>query len=248
VPGKVVGPSFSAAEVPEVIEAVLDTYRRCASPRPTASRNLHRHAAPRRPRPVQGRRQRRPLRGAGNRMIERTAEDPPRAAEYAGWKPERAGAGQRRRPEDPRWKAWTASSWTSPSSPTAAPSARPYLLRRRGFTGDIRATGDVLIDQLVQMQRTGFSSAVLKEGKDPADAERQFARFAAFYQGDAGAAAAVRAGLSTDERHRPARPAVEGLRSQAGGDAAAAGPRRAEFAPLKQASTAWAPRTWSSRT
>ena len=28
VPGKVVGPSFSAAEVPEVIEAVLDTYRR----------------------------------------------------------------------------------------------------------------------------------------------------------------------------------------------------------------------------
>jgi hypothetical protein len=35
------------------------------------------------------------------------------------------------------------------------------------------------------MHRTGFSSAVLKEGKDPADAERQFARYAAFYQGDA---------------------------------------------------------------
>jgi uncharacterized protein (DUF934 family) len=58
------------------------------------------------------------------------------------------------------------------------------LRRRRGFTGDIRATGDVLIDQLVQMQRTGFTSAVLKEGKDPAEAERQFARYAAFYQGD----------------------------------------------------------------
>jgi uncharacterized protein (DUF934 family) len=58
------------------------------------------------------------------------------------------------------------------------------LRRRRGYTGDIRATGDVLIDQLVQMQRTGFTSAVLKEGKDPADAERQFARYAAFYQGD----------------------------------------------------------------
>ncbi|RZJ15478.1 MAG: nitrite reductase, partial [Haliea sp.] len=27
LPGKVVGPSFSAAEVPEVIEAVLETYR-----------------------------------------------------------------------------------------------------------------------------------------------------------------------------------------------------------------------------
>jgi uncharacterized protein (DUF934 family) len=59
------------------------------------------------------------------------------------------------------------------------------LRQRRGFSGDIRATGDVLIDQLVQMYRVGFSSAVLKEGKDPADAERQFARYDAFYQGDA---------------------------------------------------------------
>lgn len=60
------------------------------------------------------------------------------------------------------------------------------LLRQRlGFQGDIRATGDVLVDQLVQMYRTGFSSAVLKEGKDPADAERQFARYRDFYQGDA---------------------------------------------------------------
>ena len=59
------------------------------------------------------------------------------------------------------------------------------LLRRRGFDGDIRAIGDVLVDQLVQMWRTGFSSAVLKEGKDPADAERQLTRYAAFYQGDA---------------------------------------------------------------
>ncbi len=59
------------------------------------------------------------------------------------------------------------------------------LRQRRGFRGDIRATGDVLIDQLVQMYRVGFSSAVLKEGKDPADAERQFARYRSFYQGDA---------------------------------------------------------------
>jgi uncharacterized protein (DUF934 family) len=59
------------------------------------------------------------------------------------------------------------------------------LRQRRGFTGEIRATGDVLIDQLVQMYRVGFSSAVLKEGKDPADAERQFARYPEFYQGDA---------------------------------------------------------------
>ena len=64
--------------------------------------------------------------------------------------------------------------------------SQAFLLRRRlGFTGDIRATGDVLIDQLVQMERTGFSSAVLKEGVDATDAQRQFDRFASFYQGDA---------------------------------------------------------------
>ena len=64
--------------------------------------------------------------------------------------------------------------------------SQAVLLRRRyGFTGDIRATGDVLIDQLVQMARSGFTSAVLAEGNDPAAAERQFARYQAFYQGDA---------------------------------------------------------------
>ena len=59
------------------------------------------------------------------------------------------------------------------------------LRRRRGYQGDIRATGDVLVDQLVQMQRTGFSSAVLRDGVDAADAQRQFDLFPAFYQGDA---------------------------------------------------------------
>jgi uncharacterized protein (DUF934 family) len=64
--------------------------------------------------------------------------------------------------------------------------SQAFLLRRRmGFRGDIRATGDVLIDQLVQMERMGFSSAVLKEGVDASDAQRQFDRFSAFYQGDA---------------------------------------------------------------
>jgi uncharacterized protein (DUF934 family) len=60
------------------------------------------------------------------------------------------------------------------------------LLRQRlQFVGEIRATGDVLIDQLVHMARCGFDVAVLKEGVDAADAQRQFDRFASFYQGDA---------------------------------------------------------------
>jgi uncharacterized protein (DUF934 family) len=63
--------------------------------------------------------------------------------------------------------------------------SQAYLLRRRlGFRGDLRATGDVLVDQLIQMERTGFTSAVLKDGIDPEDAQRQLDRFPAFYQGD----------------------------------------------------------------
>lgn len=64
--------------------------------------------------------------------------------------------------------------------------SQAYLLRRRlGYQGELRATGDVLIDQLVQMARTGFDVAVLREGVDASDAQRQFDRFHAFYQGDA---------------------------------------------------------------
>jgi uncharacterized protein (DUF934 family) len=64
--------------------------------------------------------------------------------------------------------------------------SQAHLLRvRRRFKGDIRATGDVLIDQLVQMQRSGFTSAVLRGDQDLAHAGRQFERYAEYYQGDA---------------------------------------------------------------
>ena len=49
----------------------------------------------------------------------------------------------------------------------------------------IRATGDVLVDQLLQMQRSGFSSAVLRADQNLFHAQRQLAHFANFYQGDA---------------------------------------------------------------
>lgn len=64
--------------------------------------------------------------------------------------------------------------------------SQAFLLRRRlGFTGEIRATGDVLIDQLVQLQRTGFDAAVLRADQNIAHAQRQFDRYSAYYQGDA---------------------------------------------------------------
>ncbi|MBC7548227.1 MAG: DUF934 domain-containing protein [Polaromonas sp.] len=68
--------------------------------------------------------------------------------------------------------------------------SQAFLLSRRlHFKGDIRATGDVTADQLAQMQRNGFTSAVLRADQDMALAERVLAAYPGFgvgaYQGDA---------------------------------------------------------------
>jgi uncharacterized protein (DUF934 family) len=64
--------------------------------------------------------------------------------------------------------------------------SQAFLLRRRlGFKGEIRATGDVLVDQVVQMARTGFDVAVLREDQSMDVAQRQMDRYKGFYQGDA---------------------------------------------------------------
>jgi len=64
--------------------------------------------------------------------------------------------------------------------------SQAFLLRRRlGFAGQIRATGDVLIDQLLQMQRSGFSQAVLRADQDIEHGQRLLAHYEGFYQGDA---------------------------------------------------------------
>ena len=63
--------------------------------------------------------------------------------------------------------------------------SQAWLLRRRlRFTGDIRATGEVLIDQLLQMKRCGFSQAVLRADQDAVHGARLLAGFDGFYQGD----------------------------------------------------------------
>ncbi|MDP2451070.1 MAG: DUF934 domain-containing protein [Polaromonas sp.] len=63
------------------------------------------------------------------------------------------------------------------------------LRRRRGFAGEIRATGDVLADQLAQMERSGFDVAVLRADQDMATAQRVLASYPGYgvgrYQGDA---------------------------------------------------------------
>jgi len=64
--------------------------------------------------------------------------------------------------------------------------SQAFLLRRRlGFKGELRATGDVLVDQLQLMQRSGFDTAVLRADQSLDVAQRQLGYFANFYQGDA---------------------------------------------------------------
>ena len=64
--------------------------------------------------------------------------------------------------------------------------SQAFLLRRRlRFQGELRATGDVLIDQLVQMQRSGFTQAVLRADQNLAHGQALLAHYPAFYQGDA---------------------------------------------------------------
>jgi uncharacterized protein (DUF934 family) len=63
--------------------------------------------------------------------------------------------------------------------------SQAVLLRQRlHFAGELHATGDVLIDQLLQMQRTGFSHAQLRSDQDLAHGEHLLTHFAGFYQGD----------------------------------------------------------------
>ena len=64
--------------------------------------------------------------------------------------------------------------------------SQAFLLSRRlGFRGEIRATGDVLVDQLPLLARNGFTVAALRADQDLAVAERQLERFKGYYQGDA---------------------------------------------------------------
>ena len=68
--------------------------------------------------------------------------------------------------------------------------SQAFLLSRRlGFKGDIRATGDVLVDQLALMQRSGFTSAVLRADQPMDLAQRVLASYPGYeagaYQGDA---------------------------------------------------------------
>ena len=56
------------------------------------------------------------------------------------------------------------------------------LLRRQGFQGELRATGDVFKDVLNYMKRSGFDTFVIKEGKDVQEAAAGLGDFTNPYQ------------------------------------------------------------------
>lgn len=56
------------------------------------------------------------------------------------------------------------------------------IIERQNYKGELRAIGDVLIDQLFFMKRCGFSSYLLKEGLDPKVAIGYFETFSEPYQ------------------------------------------------------------------
>ncbi|MEO5598790.1 MAG: DUF934 domain-containing protein [Novosphingobium sp.] len=56
------------------------------------------------------------------------------------------------------------------------------ILREAGYAGELRAVGDVLIDQIALMRRCGFDSFAPERELNPADAEAAFARYAEVYQ------------------------------------------------------------------
>lgn len=59
------------------------------------------------------------------------------------------------------------------------------LLRdRHHFAGELRAAGDVLVDMVPLLQRTGFSSAQLRADQKLESAQRALRFFSAHYQGD----------------------------------------------------------------
>lgn len=59
------------------------------------------------------------------------------------------------------------------------------ILRQSGFQGELRAQGNVLVDQLPFMRRCGFDSFAPEKPIDPDVLEASLARFDSVYQGAA---------------------------------------------------------------
>ncbi|NCU94497.1 MAG: DUF934 domain-containing protein [Betaproteobacteria bacterium] len=91
------------------------------------------------------------------------------------------------------WCPWpsgcsSVTPWPPGSLPARSVFGRGYsiatLLRtRHGFTGQLRAVGDVLRDQLFLMKRCGFNAFLIRADRSAADALAGLRDFSEPYQG-----------------------------------------------------------------
>jgi uncharacterized protein (DUF934 family) len=65
------------------------------------------------------------------------------------------------------------------------------ILREAGYTGELRAAGDVLVDQINFMMRCGFNSFAPNQPLDPEVVERATSTYANAYQGAADSAVPI---------------------------------------------------------
>jgi len=65
------------------------------------------------------------------------------------------------------------------------------ILREAGYAGELRAQGDVLVDQIPLMRRCGFDSFAPEAPVDPATLEASLARYEHVYQAAADTAVPV---------------------------------------------------------
>jgi uncharacterized protein (DUF934 family) len=56
------------------------------------------------------------------------------------------------------------------------------VLREAGYTGEMRAVGEVLVDQIAALRRCGFDSIAPDKPLDPADVDAAFSRWPEVYQ------------------------------------------------------------------
>ena len=84
----------------------------------------------------------------------------------------------------PRWSLVVLDfpKWTD----GRAYSQARLLRSRHRYAGEVRATGEVLVDMVPLLERTGFDAAVLRGDQSPEAAERARGFFGAYYQGDVG--------------------------------------------------------------
>ena len=59
------------------------------------------------------------------------------------------------------------------------------VLREAGYTGEIRAVGDIVIDMLGHLKRCGFDAFAPEHPLNPADAQNAFDRWDNVYQATA---------------------------------------------------------------